>query len=82
MSYLDEFKNRIQEEKEAKIERYKMFMEEFVVPQFVNSITENANIATRALSDEGIDKKDFVNWLEVEGFEVIDSTQNIVIDIE
>lgn len=81
MSYLDEFKNRIQEEKEAKIERYKQFMEDYVLTQFVNSLTGNAIINQRTLIDEGINKKEFINWLESEGFTTTISQGDIVIDI-
>ena len=71
MSYLQEFKERIQEEKEVKVEKYKQFMEDFVLEQATLSSTGNVIVNYIQFKDQ-FRLDDFKAWLEEEGFKVED----------
>lgn len=69
MSYLKEFKVKVQEEKEATIERYIQFMEDFVLYEASLSQTGNV-IVSREEIKKSFNEDAFISWLEQEGFTV------------
>ncbi len=68
MSYLDTVKEQVDAAKEDLIERYKTFVEDYIVKDLAASMINVSVIEKGLIEDEELNVEDFSKWLKHEGF--------------
>ena len=70
MSYIDDVKEKIRLKKEERLEAYKQYVDDYIVPQIADSMTSSAVIGSSDIEGEGIEVAGFKEWLSSVGFNV------------
>lgn len=77
-SYLDEVREQVAEGKVEVYETHKQFMEDFIIPQFVDSVDTTATTSKVELTGEDINITQFISWLTKEGFSVDERSSGVI----